>query len=70
MLFMIHNIHNNLVDEVKEGMQGMSWMIFKEYITIKQAIVYTITCLELTKAWPKLMQLDTVQLVLPEAICY
>ena len=51
------SIHNNIVYEVNEGMQGVLWKTSKEYITIKWAIQYAITWAH--KAWVKLMQLDT-----------
>ena len=61
------DIHKNIVDEVSEGIQGVSWTISKEYITIKRAIKSAITWTH--KAWVKLMQLGTsVQLALPEAM--
>ena len=41
--YSIRDIHNHIVHEVSEGMQGMLWMSSKEYITIKQAIKYAIT---------------------------
>ena len=53
----MRDIHKSIVDEVSEGIQGMSWAISKEYITIKQAIKYTITWTN--KAWVKMMQLGT-----------
>ena len=51
------NIHNNIIHDVSEGMQGISWTTAKQYITIKRAIKYTITWAH--KAWVKLMQLGT-----------
>ena len=53
--YSICDIHNNIAHEVSEGMQGVSWMTSKDYITIKQAIKYAITWAH--KAWVKLMQL-------------
>ena len=64
--YSICKIYNNIVHEVNGGMQGVSWMTSKEYITIKRAIKYAI--MWDYKAWMKLMQL--AQLVLPEGICY
>ena len=58
----MHGIHNNIVHEVSEGMQGVSQTTSKDYVTIQQAIKYTIAWAH--KGWVKLMQL--VQLVLPE----
>ena len=49
------DIHNNIVHKVSEGKQGVLWTTFKDYITIKQAIKYSITWAH--KAWVKLMQL-------------
>ena len=49
------DIHNNIVHKVSEGKQGMLWTTSKDYITIKQAIKYSITWAH--KAWVKLMQL-------------
>ena len=51
------NIHKNIVYEVSEGMQGMSWMTSKECTIIKWAIKYVITWTH--KAWVKLMHLGT-----------
>ena len=48
------NIHNNIVQEASEGMQGVSWTTSKEYITIKQPIKYAIAWAY--KARVKLMQ--------------
>ena len=47
---------NNIIDEVSEGIQGVSWKTSKEYITIKQTIKYTITWAH--KTWLKLLQID------------
>ena len=66
LYYSIHNIHNNIVHEVSEGMQGVLWMTSKEYITIKQAIKYSIIWDH--KAWVNLMQL--AQLVLSGATSY
>ena len=53
--YSIHDIHNNIVHEVSEGMQGVSWTTSKEYINIKRAIKYAITLAH--NARVKLMQL-------------
>ena len=51
------DIHNNIVDEDSEEMQGMSWITSKECNTIQRAIKYAITWAH--KEWLKMMQLAT-----------
>ena len=52
MLFNTRHSYN-IVDEVSERIQGMSWMTSKEYITIKYTIIWAY------KGWLKMMQLAT-----------
>ena len=56
-MLLVYNIHNSIIGKVSKGMQGVSWITYKEYITIKRTIKYAITWAD--KAWVKLMQLDT-----------
>ena len=58
MLLTVHAVFiETLFMKLNEGMQGVSRMTSKEYITIKRVIKYAITWTQ--KAWAKLMQLGT-----------